>query len=333
MSVSCILIFVVCNKKMTKKNRYDITGERMDMVVAIKRTGTAYEGSAVWLFQCDCGNQIETTASSMNRKKVKSCGCRTGHNKISPKRLNLVGQKFGKLTVIEPAGVNKNQRTQWLCECDCGQRVIALGNGLKTGNTKSCGCFQKERQRLAGKKNLHVLTGMKFGRLTAIKRVENRGKDVCWLCDCDCGNTAIVRAKDLSSSRDRSTKSCGCIAKELVGSDSPNWKGGRRYSKTGYITLSGYYNHPNANDSGVIAEHRLLMSQKLGRPLRKNENVHHKNGIRDDNRIENLELWVKRQPPGQKVEDRILDSIQFLETYAPHLLDKKQVSNFQGEFI
>jgi len=82
------------------------------------------------------------------------------------------------------------------------------------------------------------------------------------------------------------------------------WKGGRHQNSHGYILLS-QREHPNASKAGLIGEHVVVMETSLGRYLKPGENVHHKNGIRDDNRIENLELWITSQPAGQRLTDLI----------------------------
>jgi hypothetical protein len=62
-------------------------------------------------------------------------------------------------------------------------------------------------------------------------------------------------------------------------------------------------------------QHTLTMEKFIGRELYKNESIHHKNGVRNDNRIENLELWTNNQPSGQRVEDKINWAVNFLNLY------------------
>lgn len=76
---------------------------------------------------------------------------------------------------------------------------------------------------------------------------------------------------------------------------------------------------------GLRYEHHLVMERILGRPLLPHENVHHINGVRDDNRPENLELWSKAQPAGQRVTDKVAWAIELLDLYAPDLLAAKPV--------
>ena len=101
--------------------------------------------------------------------------------------------------------------------------------------------------------------------------------------------------------------SCSCRGAVQSGSLHSMYKGGRVKTIDGYIKLSGYQNHPKAYD-GTILEHVVVMEKKIGRSLKPGESIHHKNGIKDDNRPENLELMVSH-PSGQRIIDVVKSTV------------------------
>ncbi|MEU4576623.1 HNH endonuclease [Nonomuraea sp. NPDC023979] len=91
---------------------------------------------------------------------------------------------------------------------------------------------------------------------------------------------------------------------------------GRYVDTDGYVQTHVQEGHPFRTKGQRVPEHRLVMELFLSRPLRAGETVHHKNGIRHDNRIENLELWASTHPYGQRVVDLIAWARELLSTYA-----------------
>lgn len=111
---------------------------------------------------------------------------------------NLIGKRFNKLTVIEFIGNDKYRRKVWKCKCDCGNEINLDTARIKSGHTKSCGCISKSKD----------LTGLQFGNLTAIKKMEKKNRSDLWLCKCKCGKE--VKCYQHNLERGTST-SCGCL--------------------------------------------------------------------------------------------------------------------------
>lgn len=128
---------------------------------------------------------------------------------------NLIGQTFGRLTVIDRAENDKHGHTRWLCQCECGNQKVIAGSSLKKGLTQSCGCLKKEKLNQYNLEHTQDETGKRYGRLTVLYRDTNpkHSKDgrAMWVCQCDCGNQVVVAGKLL---RNGHTQSCGCLMLE-----------------------------------------------------------------------------------------------------------------------
>ena len=126
---------------------------------------------------------------------------------------NEIGNVYGYLTVIARAENDKSGRAKWLCQCKCGNQVKVLGKSLRNGNTKSCGCYQRERAAQSNMDRVGSLVGQRFGKLQVIKEAgfitgSNGKRRRLYTCLCDCGNYCQVQHQYLAFG---DTTSCGCI--------------------------------------------------------------------------------------------------------------------------
>lgn len=158
-----------------------------------------------------------------------------------------------------------------------------------------------------------VTANANYGRLTAIQPAgKDKWGNMRWECICECGNTRIVSSRSLRSGN---TQSCGCFQKQQAskrGEQHPNWRGGRYLRPDGYVMLN--------REGKPVMEHIVVMVEHLGRPLYEGETIHHKNGVRNDNRIENLELRASSHGKGQTIPDLVAFARQTLLRYAPSML-------------
>jgi hypothetical protein len=129
---------------------------------------------------------------------------------------DLIGMRFGRLTVIKRTELKKHKELTWLCVCDCGKETIVTTGHLKNGDTKSCGCLGGE---IAGQRYFKDMTGKEIGHLTVI-RISGYSKDhrVMWECLCDCGKIVQRKGKGLRSGNPES-KSCGCCSLDNIPSE------------------------------------------------------------------------------------------------------------------
>jgi len=120
-----------------RSNVKDITGKPFGDLTAISYAGTnlGSQAGAYWLCRCQCGAEKVLSGRALRSGNIQSCGC-------SKSRTDEVGNKYGKLMVIEFAGKTKSGDSRWLCQCECGNTTIVARGDLRNESTKSCGCHR-----------------------------------------------------------------------------------------------------------------------------------------------------------------------------------------------
>ena len=174
--------------------------------------------------------------------------------------IDLTGKVFGRLTVLrllEPSPA----RSHWVCRCECGQETFVHGGNLRNGISNSCGCLRAEK----------------------LKQPRSSVSLTCPICSKE---FRVGKARVKPNSRNCCSRECAtknAVSEgTFAGKNNAAWNGGRQIHKQGYILVR--------HKGTYILEHRLVMERHLGRELTTEEHVHHKNEIKTDNRIENLEL-------------------------------------------
>lgn len=136
---------------MPNHNFIDETGKQYGELTVLYRAENNKSGRAMWHCRCSCGNELDVLGKSLRNGNTKSCGCyqRRRAAESNMERVgSLVGQKFGKLTVLEEVGFlthpNGKRSRVYKCLCDCGNYCEIQHQYLAYGDTTSCGCMRSK---------------------------------------------------------------------------------------------------------------------------------------------------------------------------------------------
>lgn len=187
-----------------KKIFNDLTGKIFGELTVIKHIDNPKNTGALFECLCSCGNIRIVKGGDLSSGSVKKCkDCvKKQQRKSKGSSKNLIGQKFGTLTVLKETSYRTSGGdVKWECKCDCGEITYIPTNSLTSGNSTTCGASIHKAKDW---------TGHRFGKLTAleiINKQDNAGH-FYWKCQCDCGNIIQTTTHSLVTGR---SQSCGCV--------------------------------------------------------------------------------------------------------------------------
>jgi hypothetical protein len=187
----------------------DLTGQRFGMLTVISRAESRVDSSGKlrtrWNCHCDCGNDIVVLGDYLKRSQCPSCGCEATKNRIEKNRIDNIGQKFGRLTIIDILWDKKPSKA--VCVCDCGNKYIGIKADIVAGHTKSCGCLQSENTSIANTKDW---TGYIADSGVEFLRQHHMNEAGQWIWECRCGVCGNLFCELPAKINNGHTTSCGC---------------------------------------------------------------------------------------------------------------------------
>lgn len=132
--------------------KLDLTGQTYGRLLVTGYARTA-GGQPYWHCLCSCGTEKDVQGAALRSGGTTSCGCARSEraSKMNlARRIDLSGQRFGRLTAVTPLPANGTNGTPWECRCDCGTLTVVPSGRLRTGRTRSCGCLWRDALRLHG---------------------------------------------------------------------------------------------------------------------------------------------------------------------------------------
>ena len=189
----------------------DLTGKQFENLTVLYRGEDIIKNGKIrrvrWHCRCNCGNELDIIADNLKKRPNMTCNECANKRRAENNRINVVGNKYGRLTILET--IPNTHPTKVKCRCDCGNEHIGDQADIVSGHTQSCGCLHRDR---TSESNVKDWTGIvsDYGVEFLYQDVMNDKGQWLWRCKCGmCGNKFTALPARINNDH---ITSCGCAS-------------------------------------------------------------------------------------------------------------------------
>jgi len=132
-------------ERIRENNNIDLINQQFGKLLVKEKI--IINNKTKWRCLCNCGKEVFVSTGNLTSGHTKSCGCLQKEIVHNNNFIDLTGQTFGKLKVLELTG-KKNNRTMWRCQCECGNIIETRGTDLRYRKNRSCGCVESKGEQI-----------------------------------------------------------------------------------------------------------------------------------------------------------------------------------------